>query len=203
MDDRVKPTFKIVEQSDDFPWEEFKKDYCEMQLSKREIMNKYNLSTSRYGTRARRVSRETGFTRPQVYSPKREYIHRTANGNYCVMKTINGHQKRITVIDFHTARDCLKRLDEAGWSDTVLNQLRDEYGLKHGWKARGRINAPVKAEALSKYSEFKDLFFDVSLTIQDIIDTLGLSRHQYNVLRDQLRYEIPDLPNRNEIRSRT
>lgn len=191
--------FVIVEQDDDFDWEEFTKDYVEMKLTKKQILEKYNLSPSRYSSRARRVQNDTGFKRPQGYTPQREYIHKNDSGSYTVNKTVNRVYKQITVDDYASARDVLEYLDKHEWTDEALLDCRKKYGVYQGWKARGFVNAPVKTDALKHYDEFKEVYFDPNHTIQTIKKKLDISTHQYNVLRQELKKEIPDLPNRNMI----
>jgi hypothetical protein len=199
MENRERPTFIIVEGEDDFDWEEFTKDYMEMKLTKKQILEKYDLTPSKYGTRARSVQRDTGFKRPQGYTPQREYIHKNDSGSYTVNKTVDRVYKQITVNDYASARDVLEYLDRHNWTDEALLDCRRKYGVYQGWKARGFVNAPVKTDALKHYNEFKEIYFNPDYTIPDIKEELNISTHQYNVLRQELKKEIPDLVDRNTI----
>lgn len=199
MENRERPTFIIVEGEDDFDWEEFTKDYVEMKLTKKQILEKYDLTPSKYGTRARSVQRDTGFKRPQGYTPQRKYIHKNDSGSYTVNKTVDRVYKQITVNDYASARDVLEYLDKHNWTDEALLDCRRKYGVYQGWKARGFVNAPVKTDALKHYDEFKEIYFNPDYTISDIKAELNISTHQYNVLRAELKKEIPDLVDRNMI----
>ena len=89
MGDRVKPTFKIIEKSNDFDYEGFTKDYMDLSNSKQDLMEKYGLSKGQYYNRVRCVKHDTGFSR-RMRVPDMKHIFLDGNkyriqhkGRYC------------------------------------------------------------------------------------------------------------------------
>lgn len=197
MENRRKLTFKIVEGDDDFDWDSFTKDYVEMKLTRKQICEKYDLSLNQYGTRSRRVQRDTGFKRPKGHSPLKHeqlYIHPTRYDTYSISKRINdGTERCLTVSDKETAIKVRDILVENDWSLDVIDECRRKYGTAKGRKTGDLLKSPVRFEALKHYDEFKKLFFDFSLTGADIERKLGITKYQYYALRDKLTMEIGEV----------
>lgn len=202
----TKLNFRIVEGSsvDNIDMEEFTRDYMDLTVSKQEILDKYDLTNGQYYKRIKRIKDETGFCRPRGYNPNKQYPNRIMendSGTYRIVKhfyTKHNVQstRSVTVPDYETALKVRELLDECNWEEDAVQEIRDKYGVRRGFSARSMIHSPVKSEALTKYDEFKELYFDKSLRIVDIRDRLGLTRWQYTCLKNELEHEYPNLGRR-------
>lgn len=102
---------------------EFEKDYANMNLTSREIKNKWGLTDNQYYHYARRKF-------PNVHRVKRGQNYSKENGLWKVTKTIQGeayyygHYK-----DEKTAQQVVYKLQEHEWNPEALPKIKEELGL--------------------------------------------------------------------------
>lgn len=116
-----RPTFHIIEgKSKDVDYESFKEDYMNMYISRKEMLEKYDLSVNRYLKLGKRVYKDTGFKRRRGVSVITPYtnIRLTTDGGYRIDKLIDG--KRLYGGTYES-------IDKA-------REVRD-YLIKHNWDA--------------------------------------------------------------------
>ena len=92
----TRPNFNIIEGVyDNIDFEEFKKDYMDWTMSKKDIMEKYGLTHNRYCRYGRDVFRETGFKRNAGVTPRNIYsnIRESGSNSYRIDKQMNGENK--------------------------------------------------------------------------------------------------------------
>lgn len=184
--------FKIVER-EEFPYEDFKRDYQDLRLSVQDLRDKYDLSRGRYYNKSKQVQKETGFHRMKGHSGGKygKYIKKTKD-KYIVYRNLpNGTQRyggRYS--DLTTARIVRNYLIEHDWSTEASNYCKQVYGdYDDGWKEPNKL----RIEAIDKFDTFKNYFFDGEHTIQDILTELNFTKWQYQVCRDILSDEYPNL----------
>lgn len=182
-----KLSFNIVE-GDTFPYEEFKKDYMDLEVSKERLLEKYELSIGRYNTQVKRVFEETGFRRPRIqHGRTSDEVHITEikNGYFKITKNMHGVSVYFgTYPNRETAYYVRDRLVEENWSDEAFHKYNKVYG-NCGPKS-GVEFSPIKRDALKKYDKFKKLYYDPNFSVSDICKKLGFSKYQYKICRKKL-----------------
>ena len=125
-----KPNFRIIEGGyDDVDFEEFKKDYMDMRVSKSDILKKYDLNHNKYLRYGNQVYKETGFKRRRgvnaLLKPM-QYIRCEKNGKYAIYKQIHGKKKYFgTWESLDDAKQIRNYLVEHKWTDTAINNVID------------------------------------------------------------------------------
>lgn len=179
MGDRVKPTFKVIEKSDDFDYDAFIKDYMDLSFSKKELMKKYGLSNGKFYNRVKYVKSVTGFTR-KIRSPDMKYISKDKNryrvqykGRYCGAYS-----------DLRTAQMVRDIMVEDNWNEDTIIKCIKTYSstTRNKW-----CGSPATKEALNKFKEFRKLFESDKYTGVEIRDKLGFTEHQYRICREKMK----------------
>ena len=187
MGDRVKPTFKIIEESDDFDYDGFTEDYMNSSIPKSELMEKYGLSNGQFNNRVKYVKNTTGFSRRMI-DPDMKYIQMNSGkyriyykGRYCGLYP-----------DLRTAQIVRDILIEHNWSESMIKNCIKIYssakGNKHGNQYK---SSPVTKEALARFKEFRELYESDKYTGVEIRDKLGFTEHQYRVCREKMKVINP------------
>ena len=184
--------FKIVER-EEFPYEDFKRDYQDLRLSAQDLKDKYDLSPGRYYTKSKQVQKETGFHRMKGHRGGKygKYIKKVKDKYYVYRNLPNGTIRYCgTYSDLTTARIVRSYLIEHDWSTEAVNYCKQFYGdYDGGWKEP----TTLRVEAIDKFDTFKEYFFDGEHTLQDILTELNFTKWQYRVCRDILLDEYPNL----------
>lgn len=183
MGDRVKPTFKIIEESDDFDYDGFAEDYMDLTNSKQELMEKYGLSKGQYYNRIKWVKSFTGFSR-KIKDPDMKYI-RVDNDKYRVQ---NKGRYCGVYSDLKTAQMVRDILIKHNWKDKMVKECIKLYSSARTNKWNNQYKgSPAKKEALSRFGEFRKLYESNKYTGVEIRDKMGFTEHQYRVCRQRMK----------------
>ena len=88
-----RPEFRIIENSSDFDYEAFKKDYMNPHMPQQEILTTYDLTNNRYLRYGRDVYAETGFKRRKGANSITGTTNiRKVDGGYRIDKMIDGRK---------------------------------------------------------------------------------------------------------------
>lgn len=203
-------TFNIIENYEPVvDYEEFKKDFLDVNTRVPDLKEKYKLSRNRWRRYRDMVFQDCNITRKPVsnyhnaiinqYYPDRkvrhnmEFIQEKING-FHVVKSI--HYKRYYFGRYATLECAQKIRDillENNWDLELGNKLRLKYGLDR-WK-------PAKHKALLMYDEFEELYLYSDMLILDIYEKLGLTSKMYGYLLSKI-HENYGKHSRNIIRSK-
>ena len=186
-----KLNFRIVE-GDNFPWDDFRKDFQDMSYSKDELIKKYGLSEGSYYNKQRQL-RNDGITRPRWYgkvSPNK-YLKRGDNGKYIIHKYFG--KKCVyfgTYPNIKIARYVRDRLVEENWTDEAYYKYAKLYSTTHNGNRDYKRPSPLREEVISKYEQFKEIFLSKKYSRKELFEKLDISRYQYEILRKMLNDEI-------------
>ena len=115
--------FRVIENYDDgVDYEEFKKDYFDVDLNRRQICEKWGISLKNYDKYRKQIARETGVTRRKSNSFGKKslsyddrYIYKYVDG-YHVKKTIDGLLWTFGIFSsLELARKGTHYFEEMGW----------------------------------------------------------------------------------------
>ena len=189
-----RPNFRIVEGTDDFPYDDFIKDFQNLDLSRSYLQEKYGLSDGQYYSNSKYVKNETGFSRPRgIYNKVNSvYITKTGSGKYRVSKTVDNCRISGTFKDFKTAEMVRDIMVEWDWDMETMKNLRKIYGGKINKMTGNQYSTPLKNEALSKFKEFKKLYFKGEDSYYDIMVKLGFTKYMYQICLNKLTQTYPN-----------
>ncbi len=178
-----------------FPYDDFIRDYQNLDLSKSDLQKKYNLSDGQYYSKSKYAKQVTGFRRPKgCYSESKTiYISKTSSGKYCVNKTVNHCRVTGTFNDLKTAEMVRNIMIECDWDKETMKNLRSVYGGKINKMTGNQYSTPLKNEALSKYKEFKKLYFKGEDNTYDIMRKLGFTKYMYQICLGKLKETYPNV----------
>lgn len=123
----MKPTFTVVDGGsyNDVDYEEFKKDYMDITLSKKMILDKYDINHHKYLRYGKRVYKDTGFRRKagvRPFNPKDNKNIRRSGNKYRIDKTINGRKVYCGTYDsLEYARKVRNFLVKHNYKDTMID----------------------------------------------------------------------------------
>lgn len=183
--------FTIVE-GETFDWDGFTRDYLdEDNYTPKDLREKYGLTKGQYYNKMRRVRKDTGFIRSRCRVKKdMRYIRPKKTGRYYVIKDINKRSVYCgSYSDLETAQLVRDILIENNWDKKTIQACIDVYGNHCSRKIGG---SPLRDEALKRFDEFKELYYNGENTIADIERKMGFTRHQYNVCRDKIKEFDPN-----------
>ena len=181
-------TFNIVE-GDDFDYDSFNRDYCNLKYSKKDLQEKYNLSNGAYYNRSKYATECTGFRRKagRITDKDTRNIYKKSK-HYTVEKKIDNSRRYCgTYKDLKTA--CMVRdiLEECGYDDNMIKECIKLYGIRRNTDGHNQHNSPLQKEALDKYDDFEELFFKGEHSYYEMLDELNFTRHMYNVCYAKLK----------------
>ncbi len=118
-----KLNFRIIEGGyEDIDYEEFKKDYMNLFISKSELLKKYQINHNRYLKYGNRVFEETGFKRSRGVQIVNNSTNIRATGKrFRIDKEIRGRKLYCGTYDtFEEAKKVRDFLAEHLWSDSAI-----------------------------------------------------------------------------------
>lgn len=188
---KPRPNFRIIEK-DEFPWDEFREDFKNMNYSKDDLIEKYNLTSGSYYNKQKQLRNE-GITRPRWYgkpSPNK-YLKKIGRGK-CVIHKYFGKKCVYfgTYPNIEIARYVRDKLVEEGWTEEAYYKYAKLYSTTHNGNRGYSRPAYMKEEAISKYEEFKKLFFSKQYKRTELFEILGITRYQYEILRKMVGDEL-------------
>ena len=188
-----KPQFNLIEGNYyTTDYEEFKKDFLNPNLSKKDVITKHGLSEGSYNEYKDKVREETGISRkPTKHSfthISRSPVNPMSNirkspkcDGWFIEKTIDG--KKHYLGRYETLETAMKVRDifyQHGWDVSLKDKLIVEYGITS-------YKTPALYRAMELYPKFEDLYLNSDLTIKQIKEKLGISYRVYSHLLKMIR----------------
>ena len=161
---KTRPKFRIIEggsqsEHEDI-YEDFKADYLSVNITKKEMLKKYDISDNTYTHLKNRVAEETGVNRKMSKVKYiRSWTHHSRfidymkkNDKYRVSKVIMGKKTHFGLYDdMETAMMVRDRLEKDNWSQKTYRQIRHELFDEP-------LEDPIKIEEI--YDDFKKDFMN-------------------------------------------
>ena len=180
-------TFRIIENYEPrVDYEEFKKDFLDVNLRAKDLKKKYGLSKKKWDEYRNKVCEETGLTRkPRNAGSSYGMMHdmkfiRVYPNRYIIAKEIDHY---VHYFGSYENLDCAKQVRDIlianDWDIDLGYRLKKKYSQTKTLK-------PARIKALKMYDEFEELYLHSDMLIRDIQKKLELTSTMYRHLMDEL-----------------
>ena len=191
---KSKPNFHIVESHTyGTDYEEFKKDFLNIDMSAKEVRTKHHLSNKVYNEYKDRVCEEVGITRkpsrPHPTLISNAVLHEMSNivkakseGYHIIKKTHGDYHYLGRYPTLEVAKKVRDIFYENDWNPSLKNEMMEKYGVKVD------LRKPALEKALKLYPEFEHQYLYSDKKVEEIRKEMGITsgiyRHLLGMIRD-------------------